>query len=80
MSVLKVRDAGNLLTRAGLTIPAVDVDEIVMRYSDPRRLVLHLRVTSSSKVLLHKEQYLVPSHVHVPWTLVAMSSTACHRV
>jgi NADH dehydrogenase [ubiquinone] 1 alpha subcomplex assembly factor 5 len=50
--VLKVRDAGNLLTRAGLTIPAVDVDEIVMRYSDPRRLVLHLRVMSACKPLI----------------------------
>lgn len=28
----QVRDAGNLLTRAGLTIPAVDVDDIQVQY------------------------------------------------
>ncbi len=41
---LQVRDAGNLLTRAGLSIPAVDVDDIVVRYSHPARLIAHLRV------------------------------------
>ena len=35
-SRLQVRDAGNLLTRAGLAIPAVDVDDIEVQY----RLVL----------------------------------------
>lgn len=29
---LKVRDAGNLLTRAGFTLPGVDVDEYVVKY------------------------------------------------
>lgn len=43
--LLQVRDAGNLLTRAGLAIPAVDVDEIIMRYTDPARLVAHVRVS-----------------------------------
>lgn len=27
-----MRDAGNLLTRAGFTLPGVDVDEYVVRY------------------------------------------------
>lgn len=31
--VLQVRDAGNLLTRAGFTLPGVDVDEYTVRYS-----------------------------------------------
>jgi NADH dehydrogenase [ubiquinone] 1 alpha subcomplex assembly factor 5 len=39
----QVRDAGNLLTRAGLAIPTVDVDEIEVRYRDPLGLVSHLR-------------------------------------
>lgn len=30
---LQVRDAGNLLTRAGFTLPGVDVDEYTVRYS-----------------------------------------------
>lgn len=28
----QVRDAGNLLTRAGFALPTVDVDEITVRY------------------------------------------------
>ncbi len=40
----QVRDAGNLLTRAALSIPAVDVDDVVVRYSHPARLIAHLRV------------------------------------
>lgn len=43
-----MRDAGNLLTRAGLNIPAVDVDEIIVRYSHPARLIAHLRVSNST--------------------------------
>jgi NADH dehydrogenase [ubiquinone] 1 alpha subcomplex assembly factor 5 len=39
-----VRDAGNLLTRAGLALPAVDVDSFQMRYPSAADLVEHLRV------------------------------------
>lgn len=39
----QVRDGGNLLTRAGLAIPAVDVDEVAVHYRDPAQLVEHLR-------------------------------------
>ena len=39
----QVRDAGNLLTRAGLAIPAVDVDDIQVHYRDATHLVQHLR-------------------------------------
>jgi hypothetical protein len=42
-SACQVRDAGNLLTRAGLSIPAVDVDEIQVHYRDAVQLVEHLR-------------------------------------
>ena len=38
-----MRDAGNLLTRAGLGIPSVDVDEIEVGYADPLGLIDHLR-------------------------------------
>lgn len=31
--LLQVRDAGNLLTRAGFTLPGVDVDEYTIRYN-----------------------------------------------
>lgn len=30
---VKVRDAGNLLTRAGFTLPGVDVDQYTVRYN-----------------------------------------------
>ena len=40
----QVRDAGNLLARAGLSIPSVDVDEIIVHYSNPEALVDHLRL------------------------------------
>jgi NADH dehydrogenase [ubiquinone] 1 alpha subcomplex assembly factor 5 len=29
----KVRDAGNLLTRAGFTLPGVDVDQYTVKYN-----------------------------------------------
>jgi len=39
-----VRDCGNLLTRAGMRLPAVDVDTVTMNYPSPHKLVEHLRV------------------------------------
>ena len=40
----QVRDCGNLLTRAGMRLPAVDVDTVTMNYPSPHKLVEHLRV------------------------------------
>lgn len=40
---LQVRDAGNLLTRAGFALPTVDTDTFEMRYAGPADLVAHLR-------------------------------------
>ncbi|KAL4448082.1 hypothetical protein ABPG75_005301 [Micractinium tetrahymenae] len=54
----QVRDAGNLLTRAGLTIPAVDVDEIQVHYRDAVQLVEHLRSMGESSALLKRRQEL----------------------
>lgn len=34
-----MRDAGNLLTRAGFTLPGVDVDEYTVRYNSGESLV-----------------------------------------
>jgi NADH dehydrogenase [ubiquinone] 1 alpha subcomplex assembly factor 5 len=47
----QVRDAGNLLTRAGLAIPTVDVDEISVMYRDPVQLVTHLRGMAEGNAL-----------------------------
>jgi NADH dehydrogenase [ubiquinone] 1 alpha subcomplex assembly factor 5 len=46
-----VRDAGNLLTRAGLNIPAVDVDDLVVRYSTPMELIAHLRAMAETNAV-----------------------------
>ena len=39
----QVRDCGNLLTRAGMKLPAVDVDTLTMQYPSVVKLVEHLR-------------------------------------
>ncbi|KAL2631231.1 hypothetical protein R1flu_015917 [Riccia fluitans] len=39
----QVRDAGNLLQRAGLALPTVDVDEYTVRYPSALELIEHLR-------------------------------------
>lgn len=39
---LQVRDAGNLLTRAGFALPGVDVDQYVVRYKSGKNLLLTL--------------------------------------
>ena len=39
----QVRDCGNLLTRAGMKLPAVDVDTITVNYPSAAKLVDHLR-------------------------------------
>lgn len=38
--LIQVRDAGNLLTRAGFTLPGVDVDEYTVRYDSGEFFVL----------------------------------------
>ena len=47
----RVRDAGNLLTRAGLSIPSVDVDDITVRYPHAAALVEHLRRTAEGNAV-----------------------------
>jgi hypothetical protein len=54
----QVRDAGNLLTRAGLAIPTVDVDDIIVGYPDPIALVRHLRRMGESNALLQRREAL----------------------
>jgi NADH dehydrogenase [ubiquinone] 1 alpha subcomplex assembly factor 5 len=44
----QVRDAGNLLTRAGLALPAVDVDDVAVLYPDAVAVVRHLRAMGES--------------------------------
>ncbi|CAK7327852.1 unnamed protein product [Dovyalis caffra] len=53
-----VRDAGNLLTRAGFTLPGVDVDEYVVRYSSALELIEHLRTMGETNALLQRNNVL----------------------
>ncbi|CAI9099405.1 OLC1v1036220C1 [Oldenlandia corymbosa var. corymbosa] len=54
----QVRDAGNLLTRAGFSLPGVDVDEYVVRYSSSLELIEHLRSMGETNALLQRSQIL----------------------
>nr|KYP60244.1 Uncharacterized protein At1g22800 family [Cajanus cajan] len=46
-----VRDAGNLLTRAGFTLPGVDVDEYIVKYESALELIEHLRAMGEINAL-----------------------------
>ncbi|KAH7835442.1 hypothetical protein Vadar_026172 [Vaccinium darrowii] len=50
----QVRDAGNLLTRAGFNLPGVDVDEYTVRYNSALELIEHLRAMGETNSLLQR--------------------------
>ncbi|XP_075508892.1 putative methyltransferase At1g22800, mitochondrial isoform X2 [Primulina tabacum] len=54
----QVRDAGNLLTRAGFTLPGVDVDEYTVRYNSALELIEHLRSMGETNALLQRSEVL----------------------
>eukprot|EP00197_Chlamydomonas_leiostraca_P011630 CAMPEP_0202879816 /NCGR_PEP_ID=MMETSP1391-20130828/34146_1 /ASSEMBLY_ACC=CAM_ASM_000867 /TAXON_ID=1034604 /ORGANISM="Chlamydomonas leiostraca, Strain SAG 11-49" /LENGTH=446 /DNA_ID=CAMNT_0049562219 /DNA_START=221 /DNA_END=1558 /DNA_ORIENTATION=+ len=54
----QVRDGGNLLTRAGLSLPTVDVDEVVARYAGgPPELVAHLRSLGEGNAVAVRQRH-----------------------
>ncbi|XP_031374640.1 putative methyltransferase At1g22800, mitochondrial isoform X2 [Punica granatum] len=54
----QVRDAGNLLTRAGFSLPGVDVDEYTVRYKSAFELIEHLRAMGETNALLQRSAIL----------------------
>lgn len=54
----QVRDAGNLLTRAGFTLPGVDVDEYVVKYNSVLELIEHLRAMGETNALFQRKKML----------------------
>lgn len=54
----QVRDAGNLLTRAGFTLPGVDVDKYTIRYDSALELIEHLRAMGETNALLQRNNIL----------------------
>lgn len=55
-----MRDAGNLLTRAGFALPTVDVDTFEMRYGSPAEVVQHLRLMAESSAFTGQRRRLRP--------------------
>ena len=56
---VRAADAGGLLTRAGLALPGVDVDQLVVRYSGgPRAAVAHLRAMADSNAVVRRAPFL----------------------
>jgi len=47
----RVRDGGNLLERAGMALPTVDVDTVEVVYPSPAALVRHLRALGESNAV-----------------------------
>ncbi|EPS70698.1 hypothetical protein M569_04061, partial [Genlisea aurea] len=54
----QVRDAGNLLTRAGFTLPGVDVDEYTVRYGSALEVIEHLRAMGETNAVLQRSRIL----------------------
>ncbi|XP_077249712.1 S-adenosyl-L-methionine-dependent methyltransferases superfamily protein isoform X2 [Tasmannia lanceolata] len=54
----QVRDAGNLLTRAGFSLPGVDVDEYTVRYDSALELIEHLRAMGETNALFQRNNIL----------------------
>ncbi|KAK3229935.1 hypothetical protein Dsin_001816 [Dipteronia sinensis] len=54
----QVRDAGNLLTRAGFSLPGVDVEEYVVKYKSSMELIEHLRSMGETNALLQRNNIL----------------------
>ena len=52
----QVRDAGDLLGRAGLALPTVDVDTLTARYPSPADAVTHLRVLGESNACINRRK------------------------
>ncbi|KAK1322800.1 putative methyltransferase [Acorus calamus] len=50
----QVRDAGNLLTRAGFSLPGVDVEEYTVRYESALELIEHLRAMGETNALVQR--------------------------
>lgn len=54
----QVRDCGNLLTRAGFALPAVDVDTFQIHYGSPPEVVTHLRAMGESNGVAERQRVL----------------------
>ncbi len=54
----RVSDIGNLITRAKLALPTIDMEEMKMAYSDMFVLLKDLKGMGESNAVIHRRQYL----------------------
>ncbi len=66
-----VPDCAGLLRRAGFAAPVADVDEVVVRYADPLRLLRDLRAAGESNAVRARSRLGVPRDLF-PMALTAM--------
>jgi NADH dehydrogenase [ubiquinone] 1 alpha subcomplex assembly factor 5 len=65
------RDCAGLLQRAGFAAPVVDVEEIVVRYADPLRLLRDLRAAGETNAVRARSRATPPTELF-PAALAAM--------
>lgn len=56
----EIRDAGQLLQRAGMALPVADVDRLIVTYPDALALMRELRAMGESNVLAQRERRIPP--------------------
>jgi len=57
---VELRDAGALLQRAGLALPIVDLETIVVTYEDPLKLMRELRLMGEANALVDRQRRPLP--------------------
>lgn len=75
----QVRDAGNLLTRAGFSLPGVDVDDYVVKYKSGKKKTIPLFVL----LLHHWPKLFLSSNFFLFFDLSVLSAgsyrpSSCH--
>ncbi len=59
---VEVRDAGNLLARAGFALPVADHDTLTLTYEHPLKLLRELKAMGENNHLLAQEKGALPRH------------------
>ena len=66
-----LRDCAGLLQRAGFAAPVADVEDIVVRYADPLRMLRDLRAAGEANAVLARSRRTPPATLF-PMALAAM--------
>lgn len=60
--LLDIRDAGNLLSRAGFALPTIDSEMLTVTYAHPMKLLAELKAMGQSNALLQRHRGLTTQH------------------